>query len=70
MMIEGALSWTSFMKRTTVLSRLPCPYSAKYVPASNPIGAPIKIPSAVMMTLPTMAIEQASGAAWTGVSFA
>ncbi len=52
MMIDGALSNTSFTKRMTALSREPRPYSARYVPASIPIGAPIKMPMSVITTLP------------------
>ena len=52
MMIEGALRSTSFMNRIVALSSERRPYSAKYVPASKPIGEPMAMPSSVMTALP------------------
>ncbi len=51
-MIDGALSSTSLTKRMTALKREPRPYSARYVPASTPIGPPIRMPIRVMTALP------------------
>ena len=54
-MIEGALSRMSLMKRITIVSFSWRPYSARYVPASMPSGAPIATPRNVIMIEPTMA---------------
>src|ERR1700722_18195181 len=58
MMMEGADSSTSLMKRISVLTREPRPYSARYVPASTPIGEPIRMPSKVMTALPYNALDR------------
>src|SRR5258708_20941823 len=57
MMIEGALNSTSLMKRMTVLRRELRPYSARYVPASTPMGDPIRMPSSVIIPLPYSALS-------------
>ena len=57
-MIEGALNKMSLMKRTAVASFEFAPYSARYVPARMPIGAPIAKPIPVMIMLPTIELSR------------
>ena len=58
MMIEGALNRMSLMKRTIVASFEFAPYSARYVPARMPIGAPSARPIPVMIRLPTIELSK------------
>jgi len=62
-MMDGALSSTSFTKRMTMLSLESRPYSARYVPASTPIGAPMKMPRIVITALPYNALRRPHRAA-------
>ena len=57
-MIEGALNKMSLMKRTTEASRELAPYSARYVPARMPTGAPRAKPIPVIIRLPTIELRR------------
>ena len=45
------------MNRTAAESFESWPYSARYVPASTPIGEPIRMPSSVITALPYSALS-------------
>src|ERR1700730_1177321 len=56
-MIDGALSRMSLINRTTSPKRLPRLYSARKVPARIPVGAPIRVATRVITTLPKIAFN-------------
>src|ERR1700722_15605054 len=56
--IDGADSNTSDTKRTALASGEVAPYSARYVPASSPIGVPIRVPIPVWINVPTIAFSK------------
>ena len=57
-MIDGALNRMSLMKRITEVSLSCLPYSARYVPANRPSGAPMPTPITVIMIEPMMALRR------------
>src|SRR5215470_15932364 len=56
--MEGALRSTSLMKRVAAAIFPLLPYSARYVAASTPTGAPMRMPSTVSTKLPKMAFNR------------